>query len=81
MEVRMKAYILINIRTGEIHQVVRQLRRVEGVRDAQMTFGPYDAVALVEANDLNKIGHILATSIQPIPGVERTLTCLAVDVV
>jgi DNA-binding Lrp family transcriptional regulator len=76
----MKAYILINIRTGEVRQVVRQLRRVEGVRDAQMTFGPYDAVAIVEADDLNKIGRILAAAIQPIPGVERTLTCLAVDV-
>jgi DNA-binding Lrp family transcriptional regulator len=76
----MKAYILINVRTGEVRQVVRQLRRVEGVLDAQMTFGPYDAVAIVEANDLNKIGHILAADIQPIPGVERTLTCLAVNV-
>ncbi len=75
----MKAYILIHIRTGEIREVVRQLRRVEGVTEANMTFGPYDAVAVVEAQDVKNIGDIMATAIQPIPGVLDTLTCLAVE--
>ncbi|HZD55309.1 MAG TPA: Lrp/AsnC ligand binding domain-containing protein [Anaerolineales bacterium] len=76
----MKAYILINIRTGEIHEVVRQLRRLDGVIEANMTFGPYDAIAVVEARDVNHLGDILATAIQPIPGVRETLTCLSVEV-
>jgi DNA-binding Lrp family transcriptional regulator len=76
----MKAYILISIRTGEIHEVVRQLRRLKGVIEANMTFGPYDAIAVVEANDVNHLGNILATQIQPIPGVVETLTCLSVEV-
>jgi len=76
----MKAYILIKIRTGELKQVVRELRKLEAVKSADMTFGPYDAVAVVEHNDINGIGSVLAGSIQPIPGVEQTLTCLAVDI-
>lgn len=75
----MKAYVLINIRTGEIKDVVRQMRKVPQVREVNMTFGPYDAVAILEARDLDDLGNILATAIQPIPGVEETLTCLAVD--
>lgn len=75
----MKAYVLINIRTGEIKDVVRQMRKVEQVREVNMTFGPYDAVAIVESKGLEDLGNILAGSIQPIPGVEETLTCLAVD--
>jgi DNA-binding Lrp family transcriptional regulator len=75
----MKAYILIDIRTGEIREVVRQLRRLEGVVEANMTFGPYDAVAVVEAGSVNAIGEIMASAIQPIPGVLETLTCLAVE--
>lgn len=74
----MKAYILIHIRTGEIRQVVRHLHQVEGVVEANMTFGPYDAVAVVEAEDVKSIGNIMASEIQPIPGVLDTLTCLAV---
>lgn len=75
----MKAYILIDIRTGEIQEVVRQIRRVAGVLQATMVLGPYDAVAEVEAEDVKSIGRILAAEIQPIPGVLDTLTCLAVE--
>jgi len=75
----MKAYVLINIRTGEIKDVIRQMRKVEQVREVNMTFGPYDAVAIIESKDLDDLGNILAISIQPIPGVEETMTCLAVD--
>ncbi|HEY69863.1 MAG TPA: Lrp/AsnC family transcriptional regulator [Anaerolineae bacterium] len=75
----MKAYILIVVHTGEIHKVVHQLKRVEGVVETSMTFGPYDAIAVVEAEDIQGIGDILASKIQPIPGVRETLTCLAVE--
>jgi DNA-binding Lrp family transcriptional regulator len=75
----MKAYILIDIRIGEVRQAVRQLRQVDGVIDACMTFGPYDAVAVMEADDTKSLGNILATAVQPIPGVQETLTCLCVD--
>lgn len=74
----MKAYILIEIRTGEIRQVVQNLRQVEGVKEANMTFGPYDAIAVVEADDVNAIGRIMTSAIQPIPGITETLTCLAI---
>ena len=76
----MKAYVLIKIRAGEVKEVVKQLRKVTGVIEAHMTFGPYDAVAVVETPDISHLGSITASAIQPIPGVEQTLTCLAVEV-
>ena len=75
----MKAFVLVTTRTGEIRDVVRQLTRVDGVIEAHMTFGPYDAIAAIQANDINHLGRILSNSIQPIPGVTQTLTLLAVD--
>lgn len=76
----MKAYVLIKIRAGEVKDVVRQLRKLDGIIEAHMTFGPYDAVALIGATDISGLGTLIATTIQPIPGVEQTLTCIAVDV-
>ena len=76
----MKAYIMIKIRSGDLKDVVLQLRKITDVTEAHMTFGPYDAIAVVETADLAKLGSITASEIQPIPGVEQTLTCLAVDV-
>jgi Lrp/AsnC family transcriptional regulator for asnA, asnC and gidA len=75
----MKAYVLIKVRAGEVREVVKVLRAVEGVKEAHMTLGPYDAVAVVETHDIADLGTITAAKIQPIPGVERSLTCLAVD--
>jgi len=76
----MKAFVLIKIRTGDVKEVIRQLRKTEKIVEAHMTFGPYDAVAVVESNDLSGLGSLIATSIQPIPGVEQTLTCISVDI-
>jgi len=76
----MKAYVMIKIRAGEVKEVVNNLRKVKGVIEAHMTFGPYDAVAVIDVEDISKLGAVTALAIQPIPGVEQTLTCLAVDV-
>lgn len=76
----MKAFVLIKVRAGEVKEVVRQLQKVDHVVEANMTFGPYDAVVVLESQDIGTLGNLIATTIQPIPGVEQTLTCLAVDV-
>jgi DNA-binding Lrp family transcriptional regulator len=76
----MKAYILIKIRAGEVKDVVRQLRKLKNVIEAHMTFGPYDAVAVISEKDLNALGMMIASEIQPIPCLIDTLTCVAVDV-
>lgn len=75
----MKAFVLIKIRAGEVNDVVRQLREIPGVSEAHMTFGPYDSVAVIDSPDLSSIGSLIASTIQPIPGIEQTLTCLAAD--
>lgn len=75
----MKAYIMIHVRPGSVPEVVRNLRRLEGILEANMTFGPYDVVAVVGASDVNHLGKMVASNIQPIPGVIDTLTCLVVE--
>jgi DNA-binding Lrp family transcriptional regulator len=76
----MKAYVLIKVRSGEVNAVVKELRKTDKVVEADMTFGPYDAVAVIESPDVSSLGSLIASSIQPIPGVEQTLTCIAVDI-
>ncbi|HAY85445.1 MAG TPA: hypothetical protein DCY42_11135 [Chloroflexi bacterium] len=75
----MKAYVLISVQMGQIRKVVDLLHRSEKVVEAHMTFGPYDAVAVVQVSTLDELGNLLATVIQPIPGVIETLTCLAAE--
>ncbi|MFN8597953.1 MAG: Lrp/AsnC ligand binding domain-containing protein [Anaerolineae bacterium] len=75
----MKAYVLIHTQASETADVVNMLRRVKGVVSADVTFGPFDAVAQVEAVDLNTVGRIIVGEIRSLPGVIDTVTCLAVN--
>jgi len=75
----MKAYILIHVRPGSVPEVIRNLRRLDGVLQANMTFGPYDIVAEINAENVNHLGKLVASNIQPIPGLIDTLTCLVVE--
>jgi len=75
----MKAYVLIKVHAGDLREALRHLKSVQGVEEANMTFGPFDAVAIVKADNVNHLGQIIAMGIQPIPGILETLTCLAVE--
>lgn len=76
----MKAYVLIHVRPGAVPEVVHTLRRLRGVVEANMTFGTYDVVAIIEAKDVNALGQIVAAEVQPIPGVVDTQTSLVVEI-
>ena len=52
--------------------------RLEGVVAIDAITGPYDAIATLEGESLNKIGDIVTARIHPIAGISRTVTCLAV---
>jgi DNA-binding Lrp family transcriptional regulator len=70
----MKAFVLVKARVGEISQVVNRLRTISGVTEVDGTFGSWDAVAIVEADELMHLGTIVFEEIQCTAGVESTMT-------
>ena len=70
----MKAYVLIKSRVGEVSMVLRRIKAIEGVRAVDSTFGQWDAVAIVEADELSHLGKLIYDEIQCTAGVEGTLT-------
>jgi DNA-binding Lrp family transcriptional regulator len=40
--------------------------------------GPFDVIALLEADDLDRLGRAVTEGIQQVDGVQRTTTCLVV---
>ncbi len=75
----MKAFILIHVRPGCIPEVIKNLKRIKGVVEAHMTFGPYDVVAVVEVDAFKNLGPLVASEIQALPCVIDTITCLVVE--
>ena len=58
--------------------IAARLRKVDSVKDSFPTSGQFDAVAIVEVDELGKIREI-ANDIQKIKGVERTETMIEVQ--
>jgi len=58
--------------------IAARLRKVSSVMDSFPTSGQFDAVAIIEVEELGKIKDI-ATQIQKISGVERTETMVEVQ--
>ena len=73
-----KAFILIETAVGKTKEVVSILNKLEDLKSVDTVTGPYDIIAVIEAEDLNKIGDLITGKIHAIEGITRTVTCLAV---
>jgi DNA-binding Lrp family transcriptional regulator len=73
------AYVFIECTAGTARDVAKEAGKIQGVKRANATTGPYDVIALVEAPDINILGDFIVTKIQSLSGVLRTQTNVIVD--
>ncbi len=73
-----KAFVLIETAVGKTKEVVTTLKKMKGLTSVDTVTGPYDVIAVIEAENLNEIGDIITGKIHAIEGISRTVTCLAV---
>jgi DNA-binding Lrp family transcriptional regulator len=73
-----KGYLLIETAVGKTRNVVAAVRAMDEVKSVDPVTGPYDIILVVVAKDLNSIGEFVTTKVHKVPGVNRTVTCLAV---
>ncbi len=78
----MRAYVLIEAAVGKAKGVAEGVQRLASsdarVVSVDAVTGPYDVIALLEADDLDKLGRVVTEGIQQVDGVQRTTTCLVV---
>jgi DNA-binding Lrp family transcriptional regulator len=73
------AYVFIECMAGSARDVAKEATKIDGVKRANATTGPYDVIALVEAPNINVLGDFIVTKIQGLSGVLRTQTNVIVD--
>ncbi len=73
------AYVLINTTIGKTGDVTKEISKIKGVVKAQSITGQYDIIAIIEANNMNDLGKIVANEIQNVSGVIGTITCPTID--
>ena len=73
-----KAFVLVETAVGKNRQVVTAIGKLKGVTSVDAVTGPYDVIAIIQGETLNEIGDLVTGKIHPIPGISRTVTCLAI---
>jgi DNA-binding Lrp family transcriptional regulator len=68
----MKACVFVHVAPGKNAGVVEQLRRLDGVKSADICWGLPDIIALVEAADARTLQECVLTRVQGIAGVTKS---------
>ena len=83
-----RAFVLINVVSGKTKDlsvsmaksdVLPAIGKIDGVILAQVVTGPYEIIAMVEADGLTEIGDIVTTKIARLPGIDRWTVCVGIE--
>jgi DNA-binding Lrp family transcriptional regulator len=75
-----QAYILVQTEVGKAADVVRQIAEIAGVTQAEGVTGPYDVIVRAGSDNWDDLSKLVATQIQGVAGITRTLTCPVVHI-
>ncbi len=77
-----RAYVLIEASVGKAKSVGEGVSKLKfpdaKVLSVDAVTGPFDVIALLESDDLDKLGRAITDGIQQVDGVQRTTSCLVV---
>jgi DNA-binding Lrp family transcriptional regulator len=69
-----RAFICVTTEPSSVEKVLKEIKSVEGVEQANMVFGAYDVCFIVKHENLNKLEHVLNEKITKLNDVRATLT-------
>ncbi len=73
-----RAYVLIEVEAGQVGAVLAALHSIKGITLADPVTGPYDVIVTIEVPDQRDVGRLVMNELHGIPGIKRTVTCLAI---
>ncbi len=79
LKIMAKAYVLINCDLGSEDDIIRDIKKLEHVKDVTGTFGAYDIVARVEAETPEQLREVITWKIRKMNKIRSTLTLMEVE--
>jgi DNA-binding Lrp family transcriptional regulator len=73
------AYSLISAEAGKTSDVFKRVKAIDGVKRAECVAGPYDIIARIEVDSLEKLTKVVFGDIRSILGVTNTTTLIVVE--
>jgi DNA-binding Lrp family transcriptional regulator len=70
------AYVLMCIESGKVGKALTGIKGIKGVKTAHAVAGPYDIIAYVEGETLEKLGERVLLQVHNLTGVRSTVTAI-----
>ena len=78
-----RGYVLVETEVGRTQAVGNAVRTIQSehakVLAVDTVTGPFDVIVQLEAADLDLLGKCITDELQKIEGIQRTTTCLSVN--
>jgi len=73
------AFVLVNTEIGSENEVLKALKKVDGVTEAYSVYGVYDIVAKIQAETMDKLKEMVTWHIRRLDKVRSTLTMIVTE--
>ena len=73
------AIVLINTELGSEADVLKDLKKVEGVEEANAVYGVYDIIVRVKASTMDRLKEVVSRKIRRLDKIRSTLTMIEVE--
>ena len=74
-----KAYVLINCDLGKEEDILDTIRSIKSVKEAHGTFGSYDIIVEVSAENAQELREDITWKIRKLPYIRSTLTLISIE--
>jgi DNA-binding Lrp family transcriptional regulator len=74
-----QAFVLINVESGAEEEIVKDLKKIEGIEEAYYSYGVYDIIAKVKADSMENLKDLVTRKIRALTRVRSTLTLIMME--
>lgn len=74
-----RAYVLFNVESGSEDAVLKQLKSLNNVEEAYVSYGVYDLVVRIKADTMEQLKDAVTHKIRTIKQVRSTLTLIMME--
>jgi DNA-binding Lrp family transcriptional regulator len=74
-----RAYVLFNVESGSEDKVLEEMKKIEGIQEAYVSYGVYDLIARVKADTMEKLKDAITHKVRTINKVRSTLTLIMTE--
>jgi DNA-binding Lrp family transcriptional regulator len=74
-----RAFVLINVESGSEDEVLKELKRTEGVEEAYFSYGVYDLITRIKADTMENLKDMVTRKIRTLNKVRSTLTLIMME--